>query len=201
MRTRLAWLTTALVFGCGGSVATEGADGGVAASATGTTGPAVVGAACTPLFESSATFAGFSAREVSVDQGNTACGDMVCLINHFQGRVSCPYGQGPDTANPCTTPSGAIVTPPNGEVVPAECADRSAKRAVYCSCRCANPLGRTDDGDPYCACPSGSSCTQIISPISSNDHFSGGYCVLDGTAYDPNTACESLCDPARSPCP
>ena len=76
-----------------------------------------------------------------------ACASQVCIVNHFQGRVTCPYGQsvrgqGPDGTPGCKVPG---TCDPIAVEVPPQCADRSAAETVYCSCRCANAEGRTDD--------------------------------------------------------
>jgi hypothetical protein len=172
---------------------------------------ASVGTPCMPSDEYSATFSGFNVNKLTLDEGNPACGSMVCLVNHFQGRVSCPYGQaadgkGPTPASPCTVPgSSAPVTPQGparlGESVDSQCIDRSGTRAVYCSCRCANAEGKTDDGATYCACPSGFACTQVVPPLVSGDPSAGGYCIPEGTAFDPNKSCANTCSPTSNPCP
>jgi hypothetical protein len=57
--------------------------------------------------------------------------------------------------------------------------------------------GRTDDGDVYCSCPSGFSCTQLVTPIGAgNAGLTGGYCIKNNTAYDvANGSCTNNCDP------
>ena len=171
-----------------------------------------VGDPCPPLIEGDATFLGFNEQEVNFESGSPSCKTGVCLINHFRGRVSCPYGQTADGAappggKPCTTPSGAPVTggatdPRKKAQVSAQCVDRTADKTVYCSCRCANEGGRTDDGAAYCACPDGFACTSVISSIGgSTKSIAGSYCVKNGTVYDPNTACnQGDCDPVRKTC-
>lgn len=52
-----------------------------------------VGDPCTPEQEYDPTFLGFAATEVSVESKSFQCQTRLCLVNHFQGRVSCPYGQ------------------------------------------------------------------------------------------------------------
>lgn len=79
-------------------------------------------------------------------------------------RASSPPGQdatgiGPN-GEPCTLPGDATIKisgagGKRGASVSAQCADRSADKTVYCSCRCANADGRSDDGAPYCSCPTG----------------------------------------------
>ena len=83
----------------------------------------------------------------------------------------------------------------------ANCTDRTADKAVYCSCRCENVDGQTNDGAVYCQCPSGFSCTQLVTPIGAgNAGLTGGYCIKNNTAFDIATSCSVLCDPATSNC-
>ena len=49
--------------------------------------------------------------------------------------------------------------------VPSQCDKRKADNAVYCSCRCANGYGKTDDGFKYCTCPDGFTGAHCESPI------------------------------------
>ena len=74
--------------GGGGSTATGGSTGGAAPN-----GPDKVGVACTPGDENSPFFPGFAVTEDVIIQGAPECGTGVCLVNHFQGDVSCPLGQ------------------------------------------------------------------------------------------------------------
>src|SRR5208283_2191815 len=52
-----------------------------------------VGDPCTPEQEYDKSFLGFSQTEVSVESKSFQCETRLCLVDHFQGRVSCPYGQ------------------------------------------------------------------------------------------------------------
>lgn len=52
-----------------------------------------VGDPCIPEDEYVQSFSGFSVEEVNVESKSFQCLTRVCLANHFQGRVSCPYGQ------------------------------------------------------------------------------------------------------------
>jgi hypothetical protein len=180
-----------------------------------------VGDPCTPEQEYDKSFLGFSYDEVNIESKSFQCQSRLCLVNHFQGRVSCPYGQQADGTPPaganscssqgdwgCCTPGvgqhvdgidaqGNPVNPTAQATVQPQCPDRSADKTVYCSCRCANADGNTNDGANYCTCPDGFTCTQLISPISdTEDKFlTGGYCVKSGTQFDPNVgACASHCD-------
>ncbi len=55
-----------------------------------------VGDPCVPEDEYLTTFSGFSVGEVNVESRSFQCLTRVCLVNHFRGRVSCPYGQAED---------------------------------------------------------------------------------------------------------
>lgn len=62
-----------------------------------------VGDVCIPTNELDPAFSGFHVTEETIEKGAPACGDGVCLVNHFQGRVTCPEGQKAPT--PCSGPS------------------------------------------------------------------------------------------------
>ena len=182
-----------------------------------------IGDPCTPEQEYRADFIGFNKNEVSLESKSFQCMTRLCLVNHFQGRVTCPYGQNADGSEKtgaqsqggtqgCKTASGAsggcctpgpsaAVTGPldaSGnpldstmkETVQAQCSTRTADKAVYCSCRCANLQGQTNDGANYCSCPDGFSCTQLVTSIGPNDSgLTGAYCVKNGTQYNPSQTC------------
>jgi hypothetical protein len=52
-----------------------------------------IGEACIPADELDPTFQGFSVDDVSVETNAAVCASQVCLVNHFQGRTTCPFGQ------------------------------------------------------------------------------------------------------------
>jgi len=172
-----------------------------------------IGDPCTPEQEYSPTFIGFNAQEVSTEGESFQCQTRLCLVNHFQGRVSCPYGQdsmamptGPATAA-CVTPgigdkvtgplnaSGKPVDPRAGfgYTVKAQCLDRTADKTVYCSCRCADINGQQSGGGTFCNCPSGFTCTQLVSSLSasSDQGLTGAYCIKTGTAYSDSATSSS----------
>jgi hypothetical protein len=163
---------------------------------------ASIGTPCLPSLETDSTFHGFSDEEINLSPVAPS-GSPTCLIYYFRGLATCPYGQSatgqaPACAAPCTTIGGQPVT---GAVEP-QCTDRRASETVIWSCRCANEQGSTSDGDSYCACPAGTSCTQAVSSIgASGDDFAGAYCVPAAAAYNPGAACAVSCDPTSAPCP
>ncbi|NUQ75973.1 MAG: hypothetical protein HUU21_20730 [Polyangiaceae bacterium] len=65
-----------------------------------------VGAPCVPYSEMNPEFSGYKVTEESILTGMPACGSSgVCLVNHFQGRVTCPLGQ--PAPKPCSGPQDA----------------------------------------------------------------------------------------------
>ena len=63
--------------------------------------PGGVGDPCIPEDEYQTAFTGYGETEVNVESRSFQCETRVCLVNHFRGRVSCPYGQSEaDLANP-----------------------------------------------------------------------------------------------------
>ena len=192
---RAVFVTTALVSACGGSgtltlsTPLVGTDGGVV----------TVGTPCTPAQENLPMFGGFDLGEVSVESSSgQPSGGAVCIAYHFQGRVSCPYGQSSTSqASSCSTPEGQPVT----ASVPPQCLDRRAAGVVVWSCRCANVHGATDDGSTYCECPSGTTCTQSVVAIGADPgNLTGAYCLPTTAFFDAAHACSAQCDPVAHPC-
>jgi hypothetical protein len=167
-----------------------------------------VGAPCTPEDEYNQDFNGFALTEVNVESRSFQCETRVCIVNHFQGRVSCPYGQlDPATSNlapedraRCRVPGSngktcadaqGNVTDCNGGTnideirvpVDPQRVFRAAQDTVYCSCRCKGP----DANAVYCECPSGFECKELVRDIgvTGRGQLVGNYCIKPGTEYDP----------------
>lgn len=185
-----------------------------------------VGDPCVPEQEYDTTFNGFDQNEVNIESKSFQCQTRLCLVNHFQGRVSCVYGQdsggnGPKGGATAGQPGGSCLIPGGnpadptakitgdpsaqnkaGATVAPQCHGREAAKTVYCSCRCANIDGKTDDGANYCTCPDGFSCSQLVTSIGGNfnEGLTGAYCIQNGTAFDRSSPCTTNCDPATQPC-
>jgi hypothetical protein len=56
-----------------------------------------IGDPCTPEDEYLGTFAGFKLTQENIESRSFQCESRICLVAHFQGRVSCPAGQPPKT--------------------------------------------------------------------------------------------------------
>jgi len=168
-----------------------------------------VGDPCIPEDEYKLNFNGFALTEVNVESRSFQCETRVCIVNHFQGRVSCPYGQAdPETSGltstdrarcrvpgtdgkTCTDGAGNVAAC-NGEMnnvdgirvpVDPQLIYRAAQDTVYCSCRCAGP----DPAARYCECPSGFVCEELVREIGvpGRGQLVGSYCIKPGTLYDP----------------
>ena len=180
-----------------------------------------VGDPCIPELEYQPSYNAFTLGDVFLESKSFQCQTRLCLVNHFRGRVSCPYGQQATAAPPnggdksCYVSGSDVGVCGAGGVwnfatkvcdnlknaeVPAQCANRRADSAVYCSCRCANESGKTDDGANYCSCPDGFVCTQLVAPTKlGNEGLTGAYCIKKGSEYDPASSCDS-CDPSLKNC-
>ncbi|HTM46523.1 MAG TPA: hypothetical protein VL137_16300 [Polyangiaceae bacterium] len=155
-----------------------------------------VGDPCVPEDEYSTTFSGFDEKEVNLERRSFQCETRVCLINHFRGRVTCPYGQnvpalgpkdgvaeGVDHSERCRIPGGTATELVQVPVVP-QLKKRRAESTVYCSCRCAGP----DKNANYCDCPGGFVCEELITNLGlGKEQLTGSYCVRSGTQVDNPT--------------
>lgn len=61
-----------------------------------------VGDPCVPEDEQNPAFPGFDPAEENIESRSFQCETRICLVNHFQGRVSCPLGQ--EEPVPCASP-------------------------------------------------------------------------------------------------
>jgi hypothetical protein len=159
-----------------------------------------VGDPCIPEEEYRPDFSGFAVSEVSTESRSFQCQSRLCLVNHFQGRASCPYGQSSEQASgeaACHLPgsSDAVSAPVRPQLL-----ERRVEQAVYCSCRCAGP----DPSARYCECPSGFSCSPVVPSFDlGQDQLPGSYCIRERSEYvghhiNPNEVCDAAlqnCEP------
>jgi len=123
-------------------------------------------------------------NEVNVADGFAACRSGICLTNHFQGLVSCPYGQAAG-AGECFLPGHD--EPIAGAVKP-QLVDRQAAVASICSCQCSG-----SGPGPYCTCPASMQCEHLIDDLhlTPPEPLAGSYCIPKGSEYyaDQQTVC------------
>lgn len=145
-----------------------------------------IGDPCIPEDEYSPTFSGFAWTEVNTEARSFSCQSRLCLVNHFQGRASCPYGQAAGSGG-CTVPgTGDPVTVP----VSAQLLARRTDEAVYCSCRCDGP----DPAARYCECPSGFSCSPVVPNFKlGGAQLPGSYCIKSGSEFDSTKLRRDAC--------
>jgi hypothetical protein len=174
-----------------------------------------VGAPCTPEDEYNQSFNGFALTEVNVESRSFQCETRVCIVNHFQGRVSCPYGQDdPATSmlpadardrcripggdgNTCVDASGTEVVRVDNGICPAGTTNVDEIKVpvdpqlVYRSAEdtvyCSCRCKGPDPSAVYCECPSGFQCAELVREIGvpGRGQLVGSYCVKPGTVYDP----------------
>ena len=153
-----------------------------------------VGAPCIPEDEYSQEFSGFALQEVNVESRSFQCETRVCIVNHFQGRVSCPYGQleGDLASHPtdrarCRVPGSdgnTCVDRTNGGNV-TECVDADrdgdqhknvdqisvpvAPQLIFRNAEdtvyCSCRCDGPDANARYCECPSGFECEELVREI------------------------------------
>jgi len=162
-----------------------------------------IGDPCTPEDEYQQFFSGYEVTEVNIESRSFQCETRLCLVNHFQGRVSCPYGQTDAEAKGMgTRPEEQLCHIPGTSdaanrvmvAVNKQFTKRRAADVVYCSCRCAGP----DTNARYCKCPTGFQCTPLLELITvlGSAELAGSYCIKNGTEYvtgnvDLGVACQA----------
>lgn len=191
--------------------------------------PTGIGDPCTPEAEYAPGGGGAVVTDRSVDLSSTSCDSRVCLSLYFQGRVTCPYGNGGHAgqAGPCLavaahpglytldgTREGEPCCPVAGDPqqttvqlpVRAQCSGRAASDAVFCSCRCDVPAGVDRSTVRLCACPDGFSCAPVFDDPALPLAGRGSYCVRDGAkgadlvaADDVEVAVTKACGSERAP--
>ncbi len=181
----------------GGSAGVGGGGTGSAStgSAGGTEGNDQVGPACRTVDDLDPNFAGFNVGFLTVEIGDPSCVTGVCIVDHFQGRVTCPYGQTeeeiqslPASAGARCRVNGAMGWMPVTVPVAPQLLARRAEQVVYCSCECDGP---PSPDKSYCTCPSGFACT-AFDKVNQTDF----YCMKQSVAFDPSTLGSSppVCD-------
>lgn len=154
-----------------------------------------VGAPCIPEDEYNQDFNGFALTEVNVESRSFQCETRVCIVNHFQGRVSCPYGQeDPDSSMllptdraRCRVPGGSgstcvddagNVNRPESESSDGLCPTSNnvdeirvpvdpqlVYRTASDTVYCSCRCKGPDPSAVYCECPSGFECAELVREI------------------------------------
>lgn len=109
-----------------------------------------VGDPCIPEDEYDTQFAGFKVTEENIESRSFQCETRICLVNHFQGRVSCPMGQAAPTICDLTNPS----CPEGSSCRQAQVLSRNCQTNEDCA-----GFGNNCDGG-VCRCGSTADCSQ-----------------------------------------
>lgn len=197
-----------------------------------------VGDPCVPESEFSPSYGQATFAELGVDVNSVQCSTRVCLQHYFRGRVTCPYGNsqegqllqdaqnnavrckqvqgypgyytinGVKGAALCCPQQGDTAEKPVTSFVDAQCKERPASDAVYCSCRCDVPNDPDIDRSQVnlCKCPEDFECKPLCDKDNGNCQFQpkgkwGSYCVKkgkNGSDFDSSKA-ESLCTQSLQP--
>jgi hypothetical protein len=119
-----------------------------------------------------------------------------CLIYHFQGRASCPYGQTdvdiaslePTDPARCRLPlaDGTMTTNPVVAAVLPQLTERRPEKTIYYTCACSG----SDSGREYCTCPKAMHCE--VQTLTQQFGITG-LCVRDDSVYDPASLSATVC--------
>ena len=144
-----------------------------------------IGDPCIPEDEYNSAFAGFKVTEENIESRSFQCSTRICLVNHFQGRTSCPEGQkaptvchpadpknpghAKDDCDPADPKSTAlcveadVIAPPcDRDCSSAEdCPNKGACTSGKCADPCPNGLA-CDDTRKVCACTAGREGYQCV---------------------------------------
>ena len=124
-----------------------------------------IGDPCTPEDEYNPQFAGFKVTEENIESRSFQCQTRICLVNHFQGRVSCPLGQ--EGLVDATQPGRHACTPDNTSAcAEGEVCTEAAALAPECdpededngSGDCAGFGGVCDSQGRFCRCNTSADC-------------------------------------------
>ncbi|WP_437514534.1 hypothetical protein [Sorangium sp. So ce1099] len=105
-----------------------------------------VGDPCLPEDEYDPQFAGFKVTEENIESRSFQCQTRICLVNHFQGRVSCPLGQ--EAPPPCNPDQPGTCT---------SC-ELSGTYAPDCDGDAQCLSGDCDEGGGFCRCSGDQDC-------------------------------------------
>ncbi len=140
-----------------------------------------IGDPCTPDQEQDAAFTGFQLDQDYVESRSFQCSTRICLVNHFQGRVSCPLGQSAADITPCAGPDDT------------RC---GAGRSCVVSSTLATPCEPCDPAkDPGCvppACPQGLTCdpTRLVCACDSTHSPTFATSDVDYTCVPFDASCK-----------
>jgi hypothetical protein len=163
-----------------------------------------VGDPCTPEDEYSPQFPGFQRTLENIESRSFQCETRICLVNHFQGRVSCPLGQPPVDGTNAAYPDRRC-TSPNGQADESKCTGQekcTQTQPIATDCDPTQNNGKCDDGtvcDPagkFCQCdnappsstPNGYACD------TTTHQFQGYICHVPGNCQTADGDETSNCD-------
>lgn len=155
-----------------------------------------VGDPCIPEDEYRENFAGFQLAEENIESRSFQCQTRICLVNHFQGRVSCPRGQAaPEVCSSDGDCSGEGETCRSAGVIITDC------DPTPCSEEGANPNNcnaddgsnqacggnRCDEEGRFCRCQSTDECPDNYFCQADQDDPNANLCNISVCSPGPNS--------------
>jgi hypothetical protein len=174
--------------------------------------PGNIGDPCIPDPEKNFVFANFNLGETTlVSNDFNACETGLCLINHFQGRVSCPLGQA--APKPCNGPADATTCDGGQACVEAGTVTVYCDPAQAGQCEAYGGVCNAQRGACDCSsdaqCPEGTTCDVATkeckryvchapgacqSPRATDEENAGKACCTPDTDMPVATAVCGQCD-------
>jgi len=141
-----------------------------------------IGDPCTPEDEFQTNFSGFKVTQENIESRSFQCESRLCLVNHFQGRVSCPLGQPPKEV--CTGTDGTCTNPDEKCVLAGEFAAECTKETAATDCA---KYAGTCNAAGYCDCSSNDQCPEnYVCDVDGTHRCEQYVCHEKGNCQDPN---------------
>jgi hypothetical protein len=156
-----------------------------------------VGDPCTPEDEYSNQFPGFKVSEENIESRSFQCSTRICLVNHFQGRVSCPQGQDGTALKSCNGTDDATTCAASGKTC--TLSQTYAPACTVCdgtdmSCvptACPSPL-QCDASLGICTCTTADNGTSVDGVTYLCEHSAAGPLVLTSYVCHTPGACQTV---------
>jgi len=153
-----------------------------------------IGDPCTPEDEYNPQFGGFKVTEDNIESRSFQCQSRICLVNHFQGRVTCPEGQqapkscgGLDDSTTCAADGG--VCKEAAVFAPFCCnstADCNGDKVVACSDVAGDGFECKTNGH-FCACANDAACPAGFKCDPESQQCKNYVCHVEGNCQAPIT--------------
>ncbi|HVY48517.1 MAG TPA: hypothetical protein VHB21_21660 [Minicystis sp.] len=146
-----------------------------------------VGDPCVPEDEYDPQFPGFKLTLENIESRSFQCQTRICLAYHFQGRVSCPFGQAAPT--PCTKADGSAGEDGACDTNAGEKCTKSAPIANDCATDADCPGSTCDKNGHFCLCTGAAGeippAPGYVCDVNGTHQFQGYFCHKPNNCQQP----------------